>query len=592
MMDVFQLINLPFYLATTIAVFTLANSRLIDLQNKFFSATLTSLLALSISGLATGVFGSTLFGWQTSNLVIPTITFVFLISLAYNLIKFKVFALEFIFYKLISFASLIIILGLAFTALITTLDFLMVRFTQFRQFGVGTILAIIAILVFQPLRVFLERTIGWVFFRNLTQLERLETQTDKIISQNHKISPLVNQFLTKLAEFTNITGCGLVLFENKKTAFTKFIRLARPKVSQLTKFSNLAEASKLQNQNYDCVIPLFWRGKITGLLILGKKITGAFFANELIKLEKIAEKFAAPLVHAHAFDKIDKFNQELAETVEKSTHELAVANQKLSQIDRLKDEFVSLTSHELRTPMTAIKSYLWMALSGRSGRLSKKHTRYLDLAYTSTERMIKLVNDLLNVTKIESGKVEFHPQGINIVELAKTVVGEVEPEAARRGLTITLEQEDMPPVFADWNRIHEVLINLVGNSLKFTPSGGKIKISFTQSDGFTETLVTDTGKGIAEADIPRLFHKFGLLPGSLTATRETGGSGLGLYICKSLVALHKGKIWANSKLGEGSTFTFTLPIATKAQLERFGTYDHNAKIRELTESLPGTAIPI
>lgn len=589
-MDIAQFINLPFYLITTIAVFALSNSRLIDLQNNFFSAILTSILALSIGGIVTGVLGPAV-GLQTSNLVIPTVTFVFLLTLAYSLIQFKILAPELIFYKIVSSFTLIIVLGLSFTVAITLLDLAVVEFSQFRQLVIGVILAIIAILVFQPLRILLEQTVGAIFFKNLAKLERLEAEIDKVILQNFKVGQLASQILEKLTEFSKITGAGIILFENRKSVFSQFLKLGRPKVSQLTKFASLTKPIKLQELNYSLIIPLIWRNNCVGILILGQKLAGAFFTSEISNLKKIAQKFAAPLVHSHAFDKIDKFNLELAEIVEKSTHELAVANQKLSQIDRLKDEFVSLTSHELRTPMTAIKSYLWMALSGRAGKLPKKLAKYLDLAYTSTERMIKLVNDLLNVTRIESEKVEFHPQGVNIVELAKTVVGEVQPEADRRDLTITLVQKNLPLVFADWNRICEVLTNLVGNALKFTPAGGKITISFSKSNGFVETSVTDTGKGIAEADLPRLFRKFGLLPGSLTATRETGGSGLGLYICKSLINLHKGKIWVKSKLGAGSTFSFSLSVANKSQVERFGTYDHEIKFGEITGNLPTTAIP-
>jgi signal transduction histidine kinase len=256
-------------------------------------------------------------------------------------------------------------------------------------------------------------------------------------------------------------------------------------------------------------------------------------------------------------------NARLYSDLETTSEQLKTANERLKELDMLKDEFVSVASHELRTPMTAIKSYLWMALAGKGGNLTDKQKYYLDRAYNSTDRLIKLVNDMLNVSRIEAGRVSLEVKKVDMNQLVEDIIFEVKPRADELGLKV-IEQKvpDLPAVIADSDKIKEVLINLIGNSLKFTPVGGSITITFEQKDGMVITHVTDTGKGVDKDDQEKLFQKFGLLKGSYTTNQQVSqGTGLGLYICKSIMKLHKGDIWAFSEgRDKGSVFSFSLKV--------------------------------
>lgn len=253
--------------------------------------------------------------------------------------------------------------------------------------------------------------------------------------------------------------------------------------------------------------------------------------------------------------------------------DLKTANERLKEVDKLKDEFVSIASHELRTPMTAIKSYLWMALAGKGGELTEKQKYYLDRAYNSTDRLIKLVNDMLNISRIESGRMSFTMKEVDLKSLVETVVSEVKPRADELSVTIEINQslETISHVLADEDKIDEVLINLIGNSLKFTNPGGKITISFAENNGFVTVSVRDTGAGIEPEDMPKLFSKFGLLPGSYTNNRNVSlGTGLGLYICKNIINIHGGEIKAESPgRNQGSIFSFSLSIFSRQKMEEF-----------------------
>lgn len=254
-----------------------------------------------------------------------------------------------------------------------------------------------------------------------------------------------------------------------------------------------------------------------------------------------------------------KINQELQNTLSL----LSGTNQKLKELDRLKDDFVSITSHELRTPMTAIRSYAWMALHKSDTPLSKNLEKYIIRILLSTERMINLVNDMLSISRIETNRIEINLEPIDLISICKDIVDEVYySKATDKNIKFVLLEQPIPKVLADPEKLREVLINIVGNALKFSHEGGKITIGFFTDGKVVETFIKDEGSGISKEDLGRLFQKFGRLDNSYTATASSGGSGLGLYISKKLIELMAGKIWASSEgEGKGSTFTFSLSVA-------------------------------
>ncbi|HUD44190.1 MAG TPA: GAF domain-containing sensor histidine kinase [Patescibacteria group bacterium] len=257
------------------------------------------------------------------------------------------------------------------------------------------------------------------------------------------------------------------------------------------------------------------------------------------------------------------------------------SNEKLKELDRLKDDFVSLASHELRTPMTAIKSYIWMALDGRGGVLSEKLKYYLTRSYMSTDRLINLVNDMLNISRIESGRLTVQMDSVDLYKLAGQIVDEVKPRSDEVGVSVILDPltSPLPPVLADADKIEEVFINLLGNSLKFTPKGGNVHIHLAQTGDMVEAKVIDNGNGIEPADLPKLFQKFAMIAGSYTANQPVQGTGLGLYICKALIDLHKGTISAASEgHRKGATFTFSLKVFHEEDKEKYSISGNGAKV--------------
>lgn len=231
------------------------------------------------------------------------------------------------------------------------------------------------------------------------------------------------------------------------------------------------------------------------------------------------------------------------------------------KLEKSKDDFISVTSHELRTPLTIVKSYLWMIKSEKNGELNDKQRDYVNKAYVGSERMLNLINDTLNITRIEQEKEVFTPEEINLNTFLAELKDDYELKAEENKLEFIVETpKSARIVYVDKNKLREVLNNLVSNAFKFTRLGYiKVRVRDLGPD-FVEVAVIDTGKGIAEEDLPRLFRKFGRLDNSYQTVAESGGTGLGLYIVKSIVEAMRGGIGVYSEgLGKGSTFWFTLP---------------------------------
>jgi PAS domain S-box-containing protein len=233
------------------------------------------------------------------------------------------------------------------------------------------------------------------------------------------------------------------------------------------------------------------------------------------------------------------------------------------QVDRLKSEFVANVSHELRTPMTSIKGYVEIMLMGAAGELNPQQKQFLTTVKANTERLNVLVNDLLDVSKIEAGRVTISLQPLDLAQIAAEVVSDVQGRSRQEGKPIAFDTDipgDLPVVMGDAVRIRQVLANLVSNSFLYTPDGGQVMIRIRPVDHEVQIDVQDNGIGIEPRVQNRIFERF--YRGEDPLVLASAGTGLGLAISKILVEMHRGKIWFYSSgvRGEGSLFSFTLPV--------------------------------
>jgi len=235
----------------------------------------------------------------------------------------------------------------------------------------------------------------------------------------------------------------------------------------------------------------------------------------------------------------------------------------LKKLDQIKSEFVAVASHELRTPLTAIKNAVQLLLMEKVGELNENQKKFLAMAERNINRLMNILNDLLNLSRIESGKMVMKLEELNLRSILELIYFSFKPQAEEKSIQLRLDlPAELPPVYGDKEKVEQILSNLVSNSLKFTPEKGEIVISaepIADEEGMMAIAVKDTGIGIPAEHLDKIFEKFYQVENSLQ--RSHGGTGLGLAITKGLVEAQKGKIFVHSEPEKGSTFTFTLPIS-------------------------------
>lgn len=243
--------------------------------------------------------------------------------------------------------------------------------------------------------------------------------------------------------------------------------------------------------------------------------------------------------------------------------QLERANQEWKRLDQMKSEFISVASHELRTPLATIKNIVQLILKGRTGDINEVQTDFLSMAEKNIDRLTSILNNLLDLSRIEYGKIDIKSEELDLKGIFEFILSSLRPQAEEKSIRLSMEvPKELPLIYGDRGKIEQILTNLVGNAIKFTPEGGEVSVlckPFYADGNMVAISVRDSGIGIPEDQLERVFEKFYQVDESLH--RSTSGTGLGLAITKGLVEANDGTIWVESQVGRGSTFTFTLPVS-------------------------------
>jgi signal transduction histidine kinase len=293
-------------------------------------------------------------------------------------------------------------------------------------------------------------------------------------------------------------------------------------------------------------VPLMREGSTIGVLALARKSVRPFTAQQIGLVETFADQAVIAIENVRLFDEIQDKSRQLEEA---SQH---------------KSQFLANMSHELRTPLNAILGYTELMTDGAYGEPSEKMLGILKRLEANGKHLLGLINDVLDLSKIEAGQLVLELSDYCIQDIAQTVRSTLEPLATDKKLAFKVEvPTGLPSGHGDGRRLTQVLINLVGNAIKFTDTG-EVAIKAEANNGAFHVSVRDTGPGISAADQTKLFQEFQQADNAIT--RKKGGTGLGLAISKRIIEMHGGKIWVESQVGQGSTFAFTLPITVEQQV--------------------------
>lgn len=312
-------------------------------------------------------------------------------------------------------------------------------------------------------------------------------------------------------------------------------------------------------------VPLRSSGRVIGTLIIASRKLHSFNSGEIHLLNTIGEGLGPALKNAELYEALREKNRQLGEQnqeLRSRQRELLEKTREVEQSSQLKSEFLANMSHELRTPLNSIIGFSELMLDQVPGPVNKKQRQCLEDILSSGRHLLGLIDQVLDLSKIESGRTELRLAGVALPELIESLKNTMLPilKPKRQGLTTRIEK-GLPPVYADKAKLRQVFLNLLSNSSRFTPEGGRIEIEAVKNGTHCRVSVTDNGIGIKKEDQKRIFEPFCQLDAPTPG--GSGGTGLGLVVVKQIVEKHGGRVWVESQCGKGSRFSFTLPLSSR-----------------------------
>jgi len=554
-------------------------------QNKLL---LIGVLPILVLAPITGFILPVAFNNSRFIIISPLFVMFFVCMVGYSIIKHGLFDIQFVIARaityLLSIGAVALIYGLILLGIIKIIFHPHISIPT--QLFLVLATALVA-LTFQQMKRLFDKFTNKFFYRDAYDIQAFLDRFNKILITYFDIDVLLNKIIEVLED--NYKS-SYIVFGIKETAYVdkriissknaptfneadiRYIRSLTPTIhKRIIVTDDLGEEydvlkSKLLSNNIAIIARLATdkRDEAIGYLILSKRKSGNIYSfRDLKLLEIITNEIVVAIQNSLRTEEINNFNLTLQDKIKSATYNLRRTNEKLKSLDEAKDDFVSMASHQLRTPLTAVKGNISLVLEGDAGNISPLQRKLLEQAFNSSQRMVYLIADLLNVSRLKTGKFIIETSEVNLIQIVDEETQQLIETAKSRQLSLSFKKPNSIPLLKlDETKTRQVIMNFIDNAIYYTPAGGAIVVELSETKTNVELRVIDNGIGVSKSEQPHLFTKF-YRAGNARKARPDG-TGLGLFMAKKVIISEGGSIIFQSEEGKGSTFGFSFSKANLA----------------------------
>lgn len=455
------------------------------------------------------------------------------------------------------------------------------------QTGIQIVIAIFLAFTIRPLKSFFDRITNELFYRDEYNSEYVLNELRDVTTEQVRTAPLATDALAILQQalhpqFASLyvqQKSGLHYYSHRTLEPAVSIRSAHKQFVELipAECMGLIDRMTVEALDSDSLRHAFSVGHIAlaiqlyagrqrvAVMIIGPKQSGKKYDTkdqELIMV--MADELSLAIQNSLRFHEIEQLNSTLQQRIDEATKELRASNAELQRLDEAKDEFISMASHQLRTPLTSVKGYISMVIEGDVGKISPNQKQLLSEAFTSSERMVHLINDFLNVSRLQTGKFMLDRRQIDLAKVVEQELDSLKTTAQSHSMKLRYRKPARFPIlYVDEGKIRQVIMNFVDNAIYYSREDSTIAVGLAIQDGDVIFTVKDTGIGVPVAEQKHLFGKF--FRATNARTQRPDGTGVGLFLAKKVIVAHGGSMVFESTEGEGSTFGFRLPVKKMSQ---------------------------
>lgn len=452
---------------------------------------------------------------------------------------------------------------------------------------INILLALILAFAFQPIKQFFDKLTDSIFYKDRYQTDDFFAEFSELLASTTDLRGLLERASVQIANtFKAEQAFFLLYYTNGKrhhmsAGTAKHSRMPMDDAllldqtvamngDEIIVTQMLSEQTPLRrmlvSHKITLVMPLVHAGYGIGYVFLGEQRSGSYTKRDLKVLTTVADELIIAIQNALSVHEIKEINATLQQRIDVATKELRSSNSQLRHLDEVKDEFISMASHQLRTPLTSIKGYMSMVLEGDMGKITPQQHAVLTEAFNSSERMVRLIADFLNVSRLQTGKFIIEKNPVDIVSVVKGEIDSLQLIAKSHDMKLAFHAPKTPIMIAiDEAKVRQVIMNFVDNAIYYSRANSTITVNVEAKDNAVNFTVVDAGIGVPPEEQAMLFNKF--FRAKNARKQRPDGTGVGLYLAKKVITAHDGKMIFASNAGEGSTFGFSIPVKQQAKTD-------------------------